>query len=71
MGIIPNPPSGGHTGSFRRIIPVWMKWGNRGQIGVEVGAEGLNPRKMWRADFEMKGSMGVDLERMFISGEPR
>ena len=49
---------------------MWTKWGNRGQIGVEVGAEGLNPRKMWRADFEMKGSKGVNLERMFISGEP-
>ena len=47
------------------------EWGNRGQIGVEAGAEGLNPRKMWRADFEMKGSTGVGLERMFISGEPR
>lgn len=46
------------------------EWGNRGQIEVEVGAEGLHPRKMWRADFEMKGSMGVGLERMFISGEP-
>ena len=48
-----------------------MEWGKRGQIEVEVGAEELHPRKMWRADFEMKGSVGVGLERMFISGGAR